>query len=79
VLDALASWRETSTMSSIIAASGAYRTLQLVVRHTDSEREFAYDKDPLLGSGTDQVLATASADGWTVIDMAADWSAIYPP
>jgi hypothetical protein len=38
-----------------------------------------YDKDPILGSGTDQLLAAASNEGWTVIDMAADWSAVFSP
>jgi hypothetical protein len=34
------------------AAGSPHRTLQLVVRHTDGEREYAYDRDPILGSGT---------------------------
>ena len=28
---------------------------------------------------TDQILAAAAENRWTVIDMAADWSAVYPP
>jgi haloacid dehalogenase-like hydrolase len=59
-------------------AASPHRTLQLVVHHTDSEREYAYDRDPILGSGTEQLHAAAE-HGWTVIDMAADWSAVYPP
>jgi hypothetical protein len=43
-------------------AGSAHRTLQLVVRHTDADREYAYDTDPLLGAGTEKVLAAASAD-----------------
>jgi hypothetical protein len=58
-------------------AGSPHRTLELVVHHTDAEREFAYDTDPLLGSGTGQVLAAATAGDWTVIDMAADWAAIF--
>ena len=61
------------------AAASPRRTLQLVVHHTDGEREYAYDRDPILGSGTDQVLAAAAEHNWTVIDIAADWSAVYPP
>jgi hypothetical protein len=60
-------------------AAGPRRTLQLVVRHTDGEREYAYDRDPILGSGTDQVRAAATEHKWTVIDMAADWLAVHPP
>jgi phosphoglycolate phosphatase-like HAD superfamily hydrolase len=59
-------------------AAGPHRTLQLVVHHTDGDREYAYDRDPILGSGTEQILATAAERHWTVIDMAADWSTIYP-
>ena len=60
-------------------AASPYRTLQLVIHHTDAEREFAYDTDPLLGSGTDQVLAAAASGGWTVVDIARDWAEIYSP
>jgi haloacid dehalogenase-like hydrolase len=61
------------------AATSPHRTLQLVVRHTDGEREYAYDRDPILGSGTGQILAAAAEHKWTLIDMAADWSAVHPP
>jgi phosphoserine phosphatase len=60
-------------------AASPHRTLQLVVNHTDQDREYAYTRDPVLGSGTDQILAAAAENKWTVIDMAADWSAIFPP
>src|SRR5437588_12230799 len=59
-------------------AASPYRTLELVVHHTDGDREYAYDHDPILGSGTGQILAAAAEGKWTVIDMAADWAAIYP-
>ncbi len=59
-------------------AAGPGRTLQLVVDHTDGEREYAYDHDPILGSGTDGIRAAATDQKWTVIDMAADWSAVFP-
>jgi haloacid dehalogenase-like hydrolase len=59
------------------SASHPGRTLQLVVRHTDAEREYAYDHDPILGSLTTQVLAAAAENDWPVIDMAADWSAVH--
>jgi haloacid dehalogenase-like hydrolase len=61
------------------AAASACRTLQLVIHHTDGDREYAYDRDPILGSGTDQILAAAAEHKWTVVDMAADWAAIHPP
>src|SRR5580693_10216026 len=60
-------------------AASPCRTLQLVVQHTDGDREYAYDRDPILGSGTEQILAAAAEDEWTVVDMAADWATVYPP
>jgi haloacid dehalogenase-like hydrolase len=60
-------------------ATSPYRTLQLAVQHTDADREYAYDRDPILGSGTQELHAAATAQKWTVVDMAADWAAIYPP
>jgi hypothetical protein len=60
-------------------AASLHRTLQLVVQHTDGDREYAYDRDPILGSGTSLIAAAANEGSWTTIDMAADWSTIYPP
>ncbi|HTZ27770.1 MAG TPA: HAD family hydrolase [Streptosporangiaceae bacterium] len=60
-------------------AASPHRTLQLVVRHTDGEREYAYDRDPILGSGTEKIIAAAAEHQWTLIDMAADWSTVFPP
>jgi phosphoglycolate phosphatase-like HAD superfamily hydrolase len=48
----------------------------LLVRHTDSVREYAYDVSPL---GTlDKALTEAQAKGWTVVDMKQDWKCVYP-
>ena len=59
-------------------AASPRRTLQLVVNHTDGDREYAYDRDPILGSGTSEILTVAAERKWTVIDMAADWATIHP-
>jgi hypothetical protein len=59
-------------------AASPYRSLELAVHHTDSDREYAYDSDPLLGSGTGQLLHAAGDNDWTVVDMAADWAEIFP-
>jgi hypothetical protein len=59
-------------------ATNTYRTLQLVVSHTDAEREYAYDHDPILGAGTDLVRAAAADQGWSVVDVAADWATVFP-
>lgn len=59
-------------------AAGEGARFMALVHHTDAEREWAYDRDSHIGR-LDQALDQAHADGWTVIDMQADWSVIYPP
>jgi phosphoglycolate phosphatase-like HAD superfamily hydrolase len=48
----------------------------LLVRHTDSVREYAYDASPL--GKLDVALTEAKAKGWTVVDMKRDWNRVYP-
>ncbi|WP_428568665.1 MAG: HAD family hydrolase [Solidesulfovibrio sp. DCME] len=47
--------------------------LALLVHHTDTKREYAYDK------GTKKALEEAKARNWNVVDMQRDWKVIYPP
>ena len=49
-----------------------------LVQHTDAEREYAYDRESHIGK-LDVALDQAQRDGWTVVDMKADWSEIYLP
>jgi len=52
-------------------------SFQLYVHHTDTEREWAYDRDSHIGR-LDKGLVEAQKNAWTVVDMKADWNAIYP-
>lgn len=58
-----------------VAQPGA--RLAVIVHHTDAEREWSYDRASSVGR-LDRALDEAGARGWTVVDMARDWSAIYP-
>ncbi|WFU51557.1 HAD family hydrolase [Sinorhizobium terangae] len=49
----------------------------MIVRHTDAEREYAYDKDTPFGR-LDKALEAAAVNQWTVVDMKADWKQIFP-
>jgi hypothetical protein len=49
----------------------------LYVHHTDSEREWAYDREASMGR-LDKGLDEAQAQGWTLVDMKQDWKVIYP-
>jgi hypothetical protein len=57
-------------------AAGAASRFALLVHHTDSVREYAYDVSPL--GVLDKALTEAKAKGWTVVDMKQDWRRIYP-
>lgn len=57
--------------------SGPGRRLGLLVHHTDSEREWAYDRSASLGR-LDKALDEAPKKGWIVVDMKKDWRIIYP-
>ena len=59
------------------AASNELNSFMLYVNHTDSVREWAYDRDSHIGK-LDKGLDEAKEKGWTVIDMAKDWKVIYP-
>jgi len=58
------------------AAPGA--RFGLIVHHTDSKREWAYDRQSHVGQ-LDKALDEAKAKGWIVVDMKNDWKVIYPP
>jgi hypothetical protein len=49
-----------------------------IVHHTDSEREYAYDRQSHVGK-LDKALDEASKRGWTVVDRRQDWKTIFPP
>ncbi len=59
------------------ATAGPGPGFALYVHHTDSGREWAYDRKSSIGS-LDKGLDEAQAKGWTVVDMKQDWKIIYP-
>ncbi|MEZ4739843.1 MAG: hypothetical protein R2818_10955 [Flavobacteriales bacterium] len=56
--------------------SGAGPRFGGLIHHTDSVREWAYDRDSHIGR-LDRGLEEASARGWVVVDMAKDWNTVY--
>ena len=58
-------------------ASNDYKTHQLYVHHTDSIREWAYDRDSHIGK-LDKGLDQALKDQWNLVDMAKDWNSVFP-
>jgi len=49
----------------------------LIVHHTDAVREWAYDRDSVVGR-LDKALDEAPKRGWLLVDMKNDWKVIYP-
>jgi hypothetical protein len=57
--------------------ANGYPRFGMLVHHTDSVREWAYDRQSHIGK-LDQGLDDADKYNWTVVDMKADWKQIYP-
>lgn len=49
----------------------------MIVRHTDADREWAYDRESDIGR-LDKALDIAEEQGWTVVDMRQEWKQIFP-
>ena len=49
----------------------------LIVHHTDADREYAYDANPKSSGKLTSALEVAPKNGWTVVDMKADWKQVW--
>lgn len=49
----------------------------LIVHHTDTKREWAYDRNSHIGR-LDKALDEARDRGWTVVDMKSEWKRVFP-
>jgi len=56
--------------------AGEGRRLGLFVHHTDSVREYAYDRKSHVGT-LDKVLDLADKNGWIIVSMKDDWNTIF--
>jgi hypothetical protein len=56
--------------------AGDGRRLGLIVHHTDADREWAYDRQSLVGR-LSKALDEAPTRGWVVVDMKTDWMRIF--
>lgn len=57
--------------------ANSLKNFQLYIHHTDSVREWAYDRKSHIGT-FDKALDEATEKGWTIASMATDWKVIYP-
>jgi len=58
-------------------AAGSGARFMGIVHHTDSEREYAYDRQSHIGR-LDKALDEGRARNWTITDMKRDWRTIFP-
>lgn len=59
------------------AASNKYKNFELYVHHTDSIREWAYDRKGHIGV-LNKGLDEGKAKKWSFVDMKNDWKVIFP-
>jgi len=57
-------------------SSNAYKSLPMLIHHTDSIREWSYDRNSRVGR-LDKALDEAIGKNWLVVDMKNDWKVIY--
>jgi hypothetical protein len=60
------------------ATAGSGARLAVLIHHTDSQREYSYDRESKIGN-LDKALDEAQEKQWVVVDMKADWKEIFPP
>jgi hypothetical protein len=58
-------------------AAGTGPRFMAIVHHTDTQREWAYDRNSSIGR-VDKALDEANAKGWAVVDMKRDWKVVFP-
>jgi phosphoglycolate phosphatase-like HAD superfamily hydrolase len=58
-------------------ASSKYKSLNILLHHTDADREYAYDIKTLSGH-LEKALTEADTRGWLVVDMKKDFKRIFP-
>jgi hypothetical protein len=58
-------------------SAGSGPRLALIVHHDDARREWAYDRDSIVGR-LDKAWDEAVAKGWTMVSMREDWKVIFP-
>ena len=66
-------------MLQYTAANKQYKTFELLVHHTDADREYAYDSHPPASGKLVEGLTLAKQNGWTVVDMKQDWKTVFDP
>ncbi len=57
--------------------TGSGPRMAIIVHHTDSTREWAYDRNSHIGK-LDKGLTDAPKYGWKLVDMKNDWKTIFP-
>ena len=54
-------------------------SIGVIVHHTDTDREYAYDEKPKSSGQLITGLRDAPKRGWHIVDMKNDWNTVFPP
>jgi hypothetical protein len=52
-------------------------SLGVLIHHTDDQREYRYDTEPISTGKLVSALQVARERGWAVVDMRVDWNRIF--
>jgi phosphoglycolate phosphatase-like HAD superfamily hydrolase len=66
-------------MLEYTTVGNALPSFGLIIHHTDSVRETAYDTHAPVSGTLITALQAAPERGWTVVDMAKDWKVVFKP
>ena len=64
-------------MLEYVTLDNAHRSLGLILRHTDAEREYAYDVNPGSTGSLVDAKAAAPKRGWHLVDMKTEWATVF--
>ena len=70
-------WRSDLDEENRYCGAGDARRNRNRLRRPASVMEWAYDRDTHIGR-LDKALDKAAGNGWTVVDMKADWRVVHP-
>ena len=65
------------SMLEYTTVDNPYRSLGVIIHHTDEQRECEYDSKPPLSGKLVTALEEAPKRGWFVVDMKRDWKTIF--
>lgn len=64
-------------MLEYVTIANPHPSLGVIIRHTDDQREYRYDRNPKSSGTLVEALRDAAPRGWSVVSMKDDWKVIF--